>query len=637
MSTSRILIVEDEGIVALDMQSRLKRLKYQVVGIASTGEQALNLAGQHQPQLALMDIRLQGGMDGIETARQLRARYGIPVVYLTAYADEATLQRAKLTEPLGYLIKPFEERELYSTIEMALYKIEMETKFRTHAARLERVVSTVPEGVALLDDEFRVLLTNARAAAHLADLAGVSVGDILNRLGDYSIEQLAYAPDNESWHEINMAGASPRVFEAIVSPTQPNPEDLSHESSEWVLLLREVTSEREVKERIQLQDRLAAVGQFAAGIAHDFNNILASIILAPFLIEKMDPNLSTRSKERLRTIAQEAKRASDLIKQILDFSRASAMEMQPFDLRPLLKELAKMLDRILPDNVSLKLVYRPDTYLVNGDSTRILQLLMNLVLNARDAMPYGGELHIELAKIFDEDLHSGGTSQDATWIRISVSDNGIGIHPDALPHIFEPFFTTKAAGKGTGLGLAQVYGIVQQHGGYLDVTSALGQGTTFTAFLPALLPAAEADVQSDDKDHSLVLGQQQTILLVEDNAAARQSLSEILELSNYRVLTASNGLEALAILEKPDNQVSMILSDLVMPEMGGLDLSREIRRRNLPVNITIMTGYMSDDMLGELKSLAITDYLTKPITVKQLLQAVDSLQKTSTRLEMTSD
>nr|WP_281721075.1 response regulator [Nitrosomonas nitrosa] len=623
MSVSNILIVEDESIVALDLQAILIRLGYHVTGIAGCGDEAIQMAAERQPDLALMDIRLRGSMDGVKTAWQLHERFAVPVIYLTAYADETTLQRAKFTEPLGYLLKPFEERELRSTIEMALYRIEAGKRAQAQTDRLERIISAVPEGVALLDSNHRLVQANARAQAYLDDLAGVAVGDILDRLGAYSIEQLLYMSDDSACHEIRIGEASPRIFEAGFSPVHPNSGSRSPDSSEWVLMIREVTTERQLQQRMQAQDRLAAVGQFAAGIAHDFNNILASIMVTPYMIQKLEPELSAKSRDRLDMLAQQAKRASDLIQQILDFSRTSDMEMQNFDLLPLLKEIMQMLERMLPETIVVRFIYPPDDYRLNGDSTRILQLMMNLTLNARDAMPDGGELTVELARVFGEQMHLNGSADHSTWIRICVSDNGTGIHPDALPHIFEPFFTTKPAGKGTGLGLAQVYGIVQQHNGHITVGSQIGQGTTFSVFLPALYSSASVTSYSVNAATFPIQGGQQTILLVEDNPAVRQTISEILELSNYHVLTASNGCEALARLDSPAEQVDLILSDLIMPEMGGLELCRELKHKRQDLRIIILSGYVADDAREELVSLGVASLLKKPIEVEQLLRAIE--------------
>lgn len=624
MNTSRLLIVEDESIVALDIQARLLQMGYEVIGIVDSGEDAIDMAAEGKPDLVLMDIRLRGRMDGVEAAQQIRARFGIPVVFLTAYADELTLQRAKIAEPLGYLIKPFEERELRSTLEMALHKIEMDTRTRVQTERLRRIVSTVPEGVALLDSDWRIVLSNTKAQEYLYDLEGVIVGSTIHTLGNHPIERLKSREDDRTWHEINLDDVVPRVFEARLSPLATGANTLVEEPTEWVLVIREVTEERQIQQRIQLQDRLAVIGQFAAGIAHDFNNILASIILEPYLIRKLEPNLSPRGYERLDGIAQQAKRASGLIRQILDFSRMSTADMSCFDILPLVKEITKMLDRMLPRNIHLELVFAPDNYSLQGDPNRIVQMLMNLTLNARDAMPKGGTLSIELARASGQELAIKGVSSDRQWLLIRVRDEGTGIQPEVLPHIFEPFFTTKAVGQGTGLGLAQVYGIVQQHEGHVFVESRPGSGATFSVYLPALGLASANGNSSGESRIMPVRGNQQTILVVEDNSAARRSICGILEYANYHVLTAANGREALAILDHPENGVDLILSDLDMPEMDGLEMCRQLRARRINVHMIILSGYISDDVITELRSLTVAEYMSKPVDADQLLELVES-------------
>ncbi|MBK8027564.1 MAG: response regulator [Chloroflexi bacterium] len=618
MKITRILIVEDEGIVALDIQSMLRNLGYQVVGVVDSGEAAIEMAGREQPDLTLMDIRLRGDMDGIETARQLRARFDIPVVYLTAYADEVTLSRAKVTEPLGYLVKPFEERDLHSTLEMVLYKIEMDMKLRAQVARLQRIMATVPEGVALLDEARRVVFANARASEYLANIAGVREGESIDWLGGTSFEQLAKVSSGNTWQEITLShSASHRVFEAHVSAAADG------ESAEWVLVIREVTEEREMGQRMKLQDRIATIGQFSAGIAHDLNNILASIIIEPYMLRKLEPNMSKKAQDRLESISRQARRGSDLISQILEFSRGSQPELRLFEPVPLFKELSKMLERILPESIQFELISNAQGFMLNGDATRIMQLLMNLTLNARDAMPNGGLLTIEVDVVSGEAAKMYGLHDGEEWLRIYVSDSGTGIHPDVLPHIFEPFFTTKETGKGNGLGLSQVAEIVEQHRGHIIVDSQLNAGTSCTVYFPAIRTRPAGLLGQEPAEPPPPEGEQQTIILVDDNPDVRMALQGILEVSNYRVLPAANGQEALAIFDR-HRHVDLILTDLDMPRMTGLEMCRELRsvRNDQDVRIIVFTGYVSEDDMAELKSLAITRLLTKPLEVEQLLQSI---------------
>ena len=627
MTPSKILIVEDEGIVALDLQARLNRLGYHVVGTASSGSEAIALAESWHPALALMDIRLKGDLDGIETAEQIRDRFNTPVIYLTAHADDATLQRAKATNPFGYLVKPFEERELHSTLDMALFKIESERRLERQAAQLQHIVTAIPEGITLLDADHVVVVVNPPAQEFLFALTGAAVGHTIDRLGEYSIDQLTQTDQTKKWREIIVNGSPQRVFEAIAIPLNLDTIAQTSDRSEaqLLLLIRDITAEREIQQQIQLQDRLASLGQLSAGIAHDFNNMLASILLSSDMIRLLDPHLPTKINDRVETITRQAKRGADLVTQILDFSRAVPIQMEPFDLAVLIKEQVAMLERMIPENIRLKLTVPTDPCRIIGDPTRITQVLMNLVLNARDALPTGGLLQVAVSRGSDGEPALKSNEKQNDWVRIQVIDNGTGIHPDVLPHIFEPFFTTKGPDKGTGLGLAQVYGIVQQHSGHIDVVSEPGQGTTFSLHFPATRSDALVHGGSTAAESITERGSQQTILVVEDSPDVRESIVELFQLLNYRVLAAPNGREALEILKKPASHVDLLLSDLMMPVMGGVELLREIRHRGNDVKTFILTGYASDETLTELRALGILGYLKKPVDAEHLATVVEDM------------
>jgi hypothetical protein len=621
MNTSKIMIVEDESIVALDLQSRLSRIGYHVVGIANSRQDAIQIAREFHPQLAMMDIRLKEGEDGIELAHELGSIYGIPVIYLTAYADDSTIERAKHTEPLGYLVKPFEERELHSTIEMALYKLEMDRQIQVQFARLERVIETMPAGVALLDTNFQIITANALGREYLRDLSKSAEDEPIHYLADIPITHFLQQSDMNSCHEISTTDAAPRIFEVIISIPPRVSDFLPSTENEWVIIIRDVTIERQLQEKAAFQDRISSLGHFAAGIAHEFNNILATVLLAPDLIQKIEPQLSSKSIERLESIHQVARRGSDLVRQILDFSHASELQLHNQDLTTLLQEVKMLLNAELSPTIQLEVEYQPNDYTLYGDRDRILQLIMNLMRNAQDAMPDGGKISIQLDRItkISEPLVN-----PREWLCLRVSDTGIGIDSDVLPHIFEPFYSTKKSDRDTGLGLAQVYGIIQQHGGSIDVKSRLGYGTTFTVYFPAL-PIANSEHQFEIPSPTLLSSSQKCILLVEDNLALRETTRDILELVNYVVIEASNGQEALDILKNHGFAIDLILSDLDMPVMDGLEMSRQIRQQQLTIPIVIISGYLSDQYLQEMHQLSISNYLRKPVSLDKLVSAIDKI------------
>jgi two-component system cell cycle sensor histidine kinase/response regulator CckA len=490
-------------------------------------------------------------------------------------------------------------------------------QIQEQAQRVQQIIDTVPEGVLLLDEGERVVLANPVAEGHLSLLADIKVGDTLPRLGDRPLAELLTSPPRGLWHE---AATDSHSFQIIARPIEAGPAP-----SGWVLVIRDVTQQREIEQRIQQQERLASVGQLAAGIAHDFNNIMATIVLYAQMTGRTE-DLPIVVRERMETIDQQAEHATRLIQQILDFSRRAVLDRHPLNLLLLLREHVKLLGRTLPESIQVKLEYKPDKHaaplIVNADPTRMQQMVTNLALNARDAMPEGGELHITLEQIEVRPGESPLLPEMAAgeWAQVTVSDTGTGIPPDVLPHIFEPFFTTRAP-LGSGLGLAQVHGIVGQHGGRIDVDTQVGEGTTFTIYLPVYL--AEPSTSASGAELSaLPTGQGETILIVEDDAVVRKALLDSLEGLNYTVLEAVNGLEALALLEQYGDDVALVLSDVVMPGMGGIALLHALRERDLMVPVVMLTGHPLEKELEDLRAQGIIDWLPKPPQLEDLAMVV---------------
>jgi PAS domain S-box-containing protein len=493
-------------------------------------------------------------------------------------------------------------------------RARLAARVHEQAQQMQNIMKTVPEGVLLLDAERRVVLANPEGQRYLSALSDADVGDVLTTLGRRTLAELLTAPSQGLWHEIQ---ANTRTFQlaarAIETGTQ---------HGGWVVVVRDVTQQREFEHHVQHQQRLAAVGQLAAGIAHDFNNIMAVIVLySEIALRRSD--LPSKLREHLRIINQQGQRASDLINQILDFSRSATLDLRPLDLVPLLKEQVKLWERTLPEHIRLDFAYDSDVYyIVKADPTRMQQMFMNLAVNARDAMPEGGTLRIDLERVrFRTDdvptlpgLHSG------SWLRIHVSDTGTGIPDEVLPHIFEPFFTTKAPDRGSGLGLAQVFGIVSQHNGAIDVETQMGEGTTFVIYLPAL-PSPDRSAPPVTIE-GLVHGHGETILVVEDNASTRLALVDSLTQLNYHILEAANGQEGLELFERAGGGIALVLSDLVMPEMGGLTFTRLLRAHDPAARVVVLTGHMLGEEVDSLREAGVVAWLQKPPSLEQLSQVV---------------
>ncbi|MBI1294465.1 PAS domain S-box protein [bacterium] len=395
--------------------------------------------------------------------------------------------------------------------------------------------------------------------------------------------------------------------------------------SHYVAVREDITDRKRLVEEHNRQERLAAVGQLAAGIAHDFNNILGVVVIYAQMLHRAE-EVPERFRERAGIIHQQAKSASALIQQILDFSRRSGMERQPLDLLPFLKEQVKLLERTLPENILIQLHYDDELYMLNGDPGRLQQVITNLAINARDAMPNGGTLDLTISMVALMDAAHPpivGMAQ-GPWIKLTVADSGIGMSRDVMAHIFEPFFSTKERGRGTGLGLAQVYGIVKQHEGHIKVTSLPGAGATFELYFPC---KQQPDPYEDlpEEAHSVPQGNGQRILLVEDDEMLRAVLSELLANWQYEVLGAANGVEALSLLARQEHAIALILCDLVMPEMGGEELLVQVQQHypNLPV--IFMTGHLDQIDTKSFNDLGLKTWLPKPLDIPVLAQIITDI------------
>jgi signal transduction histidine kinase/putative methionine-R-sulfoxide reductase with GAF domain/ActR/RegA family two-component response regulator len=492
----------------------------------------------------------------------------------------------------------------------AVERLDLLAKTREQAYQVKQIIDTVPEGVILLDADRSVVLANPAARHYLVDLLDDMDGRI-SHLGDELIEAILEDAPEKLSRELHTQGTPRRTFEVAACPLEANAQ-----SGGWVLVLRDVTVERENQARSQMQERLATVGQLAAGIAHDFNNIMAAVVVYTDLLA-MEPNLAPSSREQIKIIQQQIQRATSLIRQILDFSRRAVMEQTPLDLLPFIKELEKLLLRVLPEDIRLELAYQPGSYIVKADPARLQQALMNLILNARDAMPSGGflRLHLEQINLLSEDGLPSPDLSPGEWLRLVIEDSGSGIPEDVLPHIFDPFFTTKPVGQGTGLGLAQAYGIIKQHKGSINVQSEVGEGAIFTIYLPIhKTPLQEAP---EVKAHIQMAGTGETILIVEDDQAAREALISLLESQNYRVLSAQNGIQALEIFESERDAVALVVSDVVMPEMGGMALYQALKDKQPLTKILFITGHPLDVKDTGLLEEGRVHWLQKPFSIQE--------------------
>jgi two-component system, cell cycle sensor histidine kinase and response regulator CckA len=429
--------------------------------------------------------------------------------------------------------------------------------------------------------------------------------------------------------DATLAGAGERFARFYVTAVEE--EERDQEAA--IVYALETTEQRELETKVMQQQKMELVGQLAGGIAHDFNNVLSAIMMATdFLLNAHRP--TDPSFQDIMQIKQNANRAASLVRHLLAFSRKQTLRPQVLDLGEVLSDLNMLLRRLIGEKVNLEVVHGRDLWPVKVDISQFEQVIVNLAVNARDAMTEGGRLALRTTNVSAKDceqFHARGMPA-ADYVLVEVTDTGTGIPPSIIDKIFEPFFSTKEVGKGTGLGLSTVYGIIKQTGGFVYVDSVERKGTTFRIFLPRHVPgaqeaaeaAAETVAAADQLKRAATadLTGEGIILLVEDEEGLRALNARGLASRGYTVLEAGNGIEAIDVLERTDGRVDLVVSDVVMPEMDGPTLLRELRNRDPDLKIIFVSGYAEDAFQKHLPENGQFAFLAKPFTLKQLVAAV---------------
>jgi two-component system cell cycle sensor histidine kinase/response regulator CckA len=397
---------------------------------------------------------------------------------------------------------------------------------------------------------------------------------------------------------------------ASISPIRDESGTITH----FLGVEEDITAQRLLEEQLRRAQKMEAVGRLAAGIAHDFNNLLTVISgRSDLLCDKLEPGGKLR--DSVEEIRKAADRAAGLTRQLLAFSRQQILQPQILDLNVIVSRMDKLLLRLIREDIELRTAYSKDLGLIKADPSQIEQVVMNLAVNARDAMPRGGKLTIETSNVTLGSAYAGTHLQltPGPYVLLAVSDTGIGMDEATKSRIFEPFFTTKEQGKGTGLGLATVYGIVKQSGGYIWVYSEAGQGTTFKVYFPqAGVPAVPA-ADSSSQPHTSPQGDE-TILVAEDEAPLRRMVVEILESSGYRVLEAANGIDALKVAAGHAQPIHLLLTDIVMPGMGGRELAERMSAAYPKMKVLFTSGYTNDAVIRYGVLGAGAAFLQKPFS-----------------------
>ena len=631
----QILVVDDNA----DIQEIIVAItKNAFVGaevfLASNGPRGLELAQAHDPDVVLLDISMPG-MDGYEVCRKLKedARLrDIPVVFLSAQqTDRASRIKVLEVGADAFLCKPIDDVELIAQVR-TMAKVRTAARWEErerNAARqqaqeeirkLSRVIEQSPASVLITDRNGSIEYANPR----FTQLTGYTLEEVRGcnpRLfkGDHT----SAAEYKQLWNNITQGREWRGEFHnrkkggelfwesALISPIVDAAGHITH----FVAIKEDITEHKFLQEKLRQAQKMEAVGQLAGGVAHDFNNILAATMLQLALLRE-DSNLTPDTRESIRELETVARRGANITRQLLMFSRRSVLQMQVLDVKELIENLLKMLRRLIGENIDLRFDCEPRLRPVEADEGMLEQVILNLTVNARDAMPQGGQITISASELSVDQAAAAANPKrwPGQYLCLSVADTGCGMAPAVLERVYEPFFTTKEVGKGTGLGLTTVHRIAAQHKGWVEVDSQVGKGTVFRVFFPT--GKRKHAAQQEEKQVEAALSSFQgsdTILLVEDETKVRQNLGRMLRLLGYDVREAANGPEAISLWEKERDHIDLLFTDLMLPGgMGGKDLSERFLSEKPTLRVIVSSGYSPDWVEQHRSTRPGIIYLPKP-------------------------
>lgn len=622
---ARICIVEDESIVAHDIKRQLERAGYKIVGIFSSGEELLDNLKEKSPELVLMDVKLRGKLDGIETSRIIKSKYNLPVVMLTAFADDTTIERTKETAPFGYILKPFEEKELNTAVEMALYRYKLEKKLQESEEQYRSFFEEDLSGDFIASGNGRILQCNSAFLEIFRFPSREKAMD--SNINDLFPEE---ALKDQFWHNLRTKKKL-RLKETEFITWDKKPITIlanvigsftrDNELFKVKGYLIDMTEQKELEKQLRQSQKMEAVGRLAGGVAHDFNNILTVIIgYSTILEDKIKEGMAIDNE--LDGIYKAAVKATALTRQLLAFSRRQVLNPKVVDLNTLIRDMEKMIRRIMVKDVAMSIRLDERNPRIFIDAGQLEQVLMNLVVNAKDAMPKGGKLllktKMDTIKITENTIL--GELPKGEYAVLQVTDSGVGIPEEILPQIFEPFFTTKESDKGTGLGLSTVYGIVKQSGGFIRVKSEKDKGTVFEVLFPVsegLLPEERQETATRPS-----LEGQETVLIVEDEEDVRVLISRVLSRYGYTVLEAKNPGEALLICETYENPIDILISDIVMQHISGIKLAERLKKIKSELKVLLISGYPDKTIREKTSNYYEDAFLSKPFTPEELISEI---------------
>ncbi len=637
-----VLVAEPSPDVGPTLQELLAPIAD--VRLTADRDAAAELATSLHASLVIADVT-GPGFDGFDLCRRLKrapATSLIPVVLLASRAKRDAFRQGREVGADEYLLKPFHPAEAVTRVLTLLKSVASreQTEGALHAERerAEITLTSIADGVITTDADGRVELLNpmaelltgwtTREAGHrpLAEIfrilnrrTGTALTDLFARaMAEHSIvgrdPELVLLRRDGTEHPIADSAAPIRAHDGRVLGL--------------VVVFHDVGREHYLADQMRQAQKMEAIGHLTGGVAHDFNNLLGVVLANAELIGASLPEERSDLRESLGDLMTAASRGRKLVRQLLGFSRQELLAVRRLDPARLLSGFLSTLRRLLPEHIEFRLTLSPEVPAIRADAGAIEHILLNLVTNARDAMPRGGRLAVDLrvGEAVEPDPRPGHCWEQAPrgpCVQIAVSDSGCGMDPQVLRQVFEPFFTTKEPGRGTGLGLAMVYGLMKQQDGWVNVNSAPGQGTTVRLHFP-IAAGEERPEAAPEQPRRLVRpdGGGGTVLLVEDDAPLRRATTSVLRSLGYRVLEAEDGQDALERYRVLGASVALIVTDVVMPRLGGWDLLREIRQHDREIPFLVVSGYAGGAGAAAELSDPRVSFLEKPWTVAELAASV---------------
>lgn len=619
----RILVVEDDEedfFITRVLLARAGSFKSEL-DWARTYEEGLEAIRAKPYDVCLVDYRL-GAQTGLDLLREASERGAMaPMILLTGQGDLEVDLSAMSAGAADYLVKgQIDSQLLERSIRYAIERRRAEERIREQAALLDKA----RDAICAFDVNQCIIYWNKGAER----LTGYAADEVVGRPmaeppfgSDARKLAAAYAAvlEADEWNgEMNLRAkdGEPLVVESRWTLVR----DAAGQPRSILVINTDVTERKQLEAHFLRAQRMESIGGLVGGIAHDLGNLLVPILLGIKVLQQKFGD-DERVGRTLSMMQKSAQRGSDMVKQVLAFARGVEGERVPLNLRHVVYDVRKIVEETFPTSIELAVAVPESLKAVVGDATQLQQVIMNLCVNARDAMPEGGRLTIGAeSRHFDaQDVRGFLDAQPGEYVVVTIADTGTGMPGHVVDKIFEPFFTTKPTGKGTGLGLSTVYSIVKSHGGFLDVTSVEGEGTTFRVCLPA---TDELEAEDEAPGEEGFQGNGELVLVVDDEEAILEATRETLEHEGFRVLTASNGREALRVFEAHAISVEAVVTDLMMPEMDGLATIKALKARRAELPIIAASGVPEDERARQALDAGARAFLSKPFTPERLVHAL---------------